>query len=127
MTNQKLTPRHQQIARLMLTGTTQRQIAVEMQLSEGYISRLVNTERFQQHLNELEDKANFDATKFFQDKLETACNVVTGYLDDPQASPSTRLAAAKVVLKLGQQETKPGRSAPAFISFEERLMQAGLL
>jgi hypothetical protein len=98
MAIKKLSPRHLEIAQLLLRGRKQRDIARQFALSESHLSRIVHSNIFRQHLNRLQDEA--DAAVFEQMRrryLEIAMSNLS-ILENPDSTTCQKLKAAEVVL-----------------------------
>ena len=94
--------RHREIARRMLLGEKQREIAQALRYSEEHISRIKRSPAFQRLLLEMQtqaDKQTFDVVAHMALYAMPAAKQITDTLTDPESPPAVRLAAAKEVLK----------------------------
>ena len=125
-----LSPRHQELARRLMLGKTQKDAASELGISESHACRIIKTPDFQQHLSELNEQADqkvFDAQAFFVKRTERACIYISNLLDDQSVPAATKLCAAREILKWA---TKPTRQSmdlgPGYETFEDKLEMAEL-
>lgn len=96
--------RHRQIARLILLGYTNNQIADEIGMDRPAVCKLRNSPVIQKHLATMEARADDEAidirteiTNYLPKCLET----IQGVIEDPEASDRLRVDASFKMLGLG--------------------------
>ncbi len=118
-----------EIARRLVIGEKQIDIAQELQRSPATICNTVRHPDFRIILKEAQDKRDdkvYDVAGHFNSHLRKACKTVSDLLDDEGVGPSTRLGAAREILR----QTGHGTQAPKgeinveHLTFEQRVQQA---
>ncbi|MEI6126512.1 MAG: hypothetical protein WCQ99_08165 [Pseudomonadota bacterium] len=126
MTITQLSPRHLEIARRLLIGDRQKVIAADLSMSEEHLCRLTKSEIFQQHMQELQQRADeniFDVIEHMRSNAEKAAHVITELLADDAAPAGARLSAAREVLRHAGHGQQAGPEYQP-LTFEDRIMLA---
>lgn len=93
--------RHREILRLGALGDSATVIAEKMGITAGYVSKILNSENTQQHLEKLQDERDRQimATKReLNDAMHTAALVLKELVDNAKMKPEVRLQAAREIL-----------------------------
>jgi len=112
MSDRGLTPRQRRAVELLAAGYSYREAASELGIGEATLRRWRKRPDFAEALREAE-KAIWDATiRKLRALGEKAVRTLGKALDDPGATPSSRIAAARAILEMGAR-------AEAFARLEE--------
>ena len=121
----KITPKYREIARRLLAGERQCDIAMDMGMSESRLSIIVNAPLFRKTMNALQDKvdrAYFDVVGEMRKEAKGAATTILDIMKSPLSTNPERLSAAKEVLRLGGYGPKAGVNVQVNnLSFEQRL------
>lgn len=121
-----LNHRYREIARRLLMGEKQKDIAQDLGISEEHLSRIKNSPKFKQYFEEMQaraDKIAFDVYSHMAEHAKKAAETITKMLQDPETSGALKLAAAKEILKrVMTYEKKQGQTTePMELKFEDIL------
>jgi len=112
VTAETLTPKQRRAVELLAAGYSYREAASELGIGEATLRRWRKKAHFAEALREAE-KAVWDATlRKLRALGEKAVRALGKALDDPEGTPSSRIAAARAVLEMGAR-------AEAFARLEE--------
>jgi molybdopterin biosynthesis enzyme MoaB len=115
-----------EIARRLLLGQKQCDIAEDLGLGEPTVSKIVNSPLFlviMSQLQKVEDKKAFEVVDFMREHAEEAALTTVDIMRDPNTNQATRLNASQHVLRLGGYGvTKPDTTINFnSLTFEQRL------
>lgn len=120
----RLNAKHKIIAREVLQGMKQKRIAWELHMSEAHVSTIINSSVFQEHLSELQRRADaeaFNLASHMSSHAKAAATAITDILMDPKAPVSIRLRTANEVIKLGAPRSHQADPGPKELTFKERI------
>jgi hypothetical protein len=98
MALKKLSHRHLEIARQLLLGCKQREIAKQFKLSETYISRITRSEIFRTHMLKLQDQADAAVMEQKLRRYEEIALRKLAMLKNPGSTTGQKLGAAASIL-----------------------------
>lgn len=94
---QHLWERHKEIARLLVSGMTQQEIAIKLHFSESWLSIVCNSPTFKKYLEQLRGRVEVglaDVRSVINDGAVKSASLLINMLGDKSVSPSTQAKVA---------------------------------
>ena len=130
-----LKSKHYELARMLMSGMRQCDIAEELCMSDTQVSIVVHSPLFKQYMSKLQDRANdqcFSVRAYMQEHVKLAAKKVVALVDNSMVNPATQLSASMKVLRLAGEDIEDDSKGVGktvininAMTFEQKLQASG--